>query len=324
MRFFITGATGFIGAHLVESLISQGHEVHALCRSESRASKLNKKTKILIGDLFDRATITKGMEGCDYVVHLAAHAKAWAKDSGTFYRINVTGSRLVLEASRELGVRRTIVVSTAGIYGASFDGIIDEDFVRKKDFFNEYEGSKALAESWVKDYIIEGLDVILVNPTRVYGPYQHGEPEALALMIKRLINGKLRLLPAPPDRIGNYVFVNDVVEGIQLAISKGKTGRTYILGGENKSSREFFHTLSEVAGIRIRMITIPLGIISLIVWLYYITARLLGKEPRVTPKWIAKVRYNWTVSSARAEKELGYKITSLRDGLKKTVASLDR
>lgn len=324
MKYFVTGATGFIGSYVVKRLVEQGHEVNALCRSESKASDLPEEVKVFLGDINTESEIHKGMEGCDFVYHLAAFAKVWAKDSGQFYKVNVAGTKLVLQAAKDLGIRKVVVVSTAGIYGASFDGLVDESFVRRKDFFNEYEGSKALAESWVKDYVTEGLDVVLVSPTRVYGLYLSGSPESLSLLILKFVRGGWRYLPGPPDRIGNYVFVEDIVDGMELALNRGKPGRTYILGGENHSYKEFFTILSEVTGIKRKMIQIPVWFSFFFAWIQLLAARLFGIDPLITPKWVPKAKYHWAVSSARAEKELGYRITSLRDGLKRTVEALDR
>ncbi len=324
MKYFITGATGYIGEYLVRSIISQGHVVHAFCRSKRKAEALPKQAKIFLGDILQEDEIRRGMAGCDYVFHLAALAKVWSEDPGEFYRVNVTGTNLVLQSARDLGVKRVVVVSTAGVYGASFDKIIDENFVRQKDFFNEYEGSKALSESWVKDYVIGGQDVVIVSPTRVYGPYLSGLPDSVTLMVLKYVKSGWRFLPGPKDRIGNYVYIEDVVAGIELALEKGKTGRTYILGGENHSYWDFFKILSDVAGIKRKMYQIPPGVSFVFAWFQLQAAYLFGIEPLITPKWVPKAKYHWAVSAARAEKELGYQITSLKDGLTKTVAWLKR
>ncbi len=324
MKYFVTGASGYIGAHLVRSLVDKGHEVHALCRSEKKAAKLPEQSKIFIGDILDEKSVRKGMEDCDYVYHLAAYASVWAKDSGHFYKVNVTGTNIVLTAAREFGVKRVVVVSTAGIYGASFDGVVNEDFVRQKDFFNEYEGSKALSESHIKDYVINGLDVILVSPTRVYGPYIIGASDSVTMMIEKYVLGKWRFYPGPSDRIGNYVYVGDVVDGMELAMKDGLKGRTYILGGENYSYKDFFSILSSVSGINRKMIQIPIFISLIFAWFQLLIAKLFDKNPLITPKWVPKAKYHWAVSSKRAENELGYKITSLKDGLKKTIEGLYR
>ena len=314
MKYFITGATGFIGAHLVESLVEKGHEVHAIYRSQEKAAGLNKKARLFPGDLFDLAAMKKGMEGCDYVCHLAAYARVWSKNSGEFYKINVVGTNNVLSIARELGIKKIVVVSTAGIYGASMGDVVTEDFVRKKDFFNEYEGSKALSESMIKDRVIEGMDIVI--PTRVYGHYLIGRPESASLLVEKYVNNNWRFIPGPVDKIGNYVYVKDVVEGIVLAFDKGKAGRTYILGGENHSYMEFFRILSSVSGIARKMITIPLFVSYFIAFIQLLLAKFTGRDPLITPKWVVKAKYDWEVSSERAVKELGYEITRLEDGLR--------
>jgi farnesol dehydrogenase len=323
MKYFVTGATGFIGYHLSKSLIENGGEVNALCRSEAKSSLLPSEVNIIYGGILDRDALRRGMKGCDYVFHLAAYAKVWAKDSGIYYEINVRGTNNVLDIAIESGVKRVVVVSTAGVFGASFEETVREGFIRRKDFFNEYEGSKALSESYIKDYVLSGLDVVVVSPTRVYGPYLFGEPESVTLLIKKYLSGRWRFLPGPPDRIGNYVYVGDVVDGMQLALSHGKAGRTYILGGENHSYRDFFQVLSSVTGIRRRMFSIPIFISSFFSLLQLISAKLFGRAPLITPKWIAKARYHWRVSSERAIEELGYSITPLDEGIRKTIEGSD-
>ena len=308
MKYFVTGATGYIGEYLVNSLISDGHDVHALCRSTQKAANLPPETIICPGDIMDEKAIQGGMKGCDYVFHLAAFAKVWASDPGTFFDINVRGTNLVLESARLLAVKKVVVVSTGGVYGPSFGSAITEDYVRKVDFNNEYEGSKTLSESWIKDFILDGLDVVIVSPTRVYGPYLHGEEESVTMMIKKYLTRGWRFIPGPADKIGNYVFVEDVVDGMKKALLKGKKGRTYILGGDNYSYGEFFKLLSKVSGISRKMFQIPLFMAYLFAWIQLQLARVFGREPLITPKWVAKAKHHWEVSSERAVKELDYKL----------------
>ncbi len=324
MKYFVTGATGYIGEHLVSSLISDGHEVIALCRSKKKVDMLPPETRIFYGDMMDKSALEQGMRGCDFVFHLAAYAKVWARNPGLFYDLNVRGTNLVLSAARNIGVKRVVVVSTGGVYGPSFDDIVDETYVRKIDFNNEYEGSKALSESWIKDFVVEGMDIVIVSPTRVYGPHLHGEPESVTLMIKKYVKDGWRFIPGPAAKIGNYVFVSDVVEGMRKAMDIGKMGRTYILGGENYSYKDFFILLSKVTGIKRRMIQIPIFISYLFAWFQLFLAKIFGTDPLITPKWVAKAKYHWAVSSKRAEEELGYEITGLEDGLRKTVEELNR
>ncbi len=320
MKAFVTGSTGYIGSHLVNALIRRGYSVNALCRSVEKSKAIEQEgVEIIVGDLSNRDALIKGMENCSVVFHVAAMAKVWDKDSGSFYRINVEGTKNILDASVLGGVSRVVFTSTGGIYGASLKGTITEDSVRQLDFFNEYEGSKCLAESWVKDYVIRGLDVVIVSPTRVYGPYLFGEPESVTKMVKAFVKQSWRWIPGPVDKLGNYVFIDDVVNGHILAMEKGVKGSTYILGGSNHSYMEFFQLLRSLSGINRRLFPMPLWIIRFVAYVNLKSAQLFGIEPVITPKWVAKAKYDWKVDASKAHKELGMTITPLREGLQRTI-----
>jgi len=200
---------------------------------------------------------------------------------------------------------------------------ITENSVRNFDFFNEYESSKAFSESKIKDYVIDGLDVVIVSPTRVYGPYLFGQPESVTQLIEKYVLGNWRFIPGDGSKIGNYVFVEDVVLGHILAMEKGKKGHTYILGGTNHDYNTFFAKLSKISGIKRKMIYMPILFQMAFARLQLIKT-WLGKEPLITPKWIAKGKYDWHVTPQKAIDELGINLTSLDEGLKKTVEWLRR
>lgn len=323
MKIFVTGATGYIGSHLVKQLVESGHRVVAYCRSAAKAEHIRMdQVEIAIGDLDDRQGLMEAIQGCEAVFHVAAFARVWAKDSGTFYRINVEGTRNVLEAAKNSSVSRVVFTSTGGVFGASFDQPVTESHIRKKDFFNEYEGSKCLAESWVKDYVIAGLDIVIVSPTRVYGPYLFGTPESVTRMISSYVKGAWRWIPGPAEKIGNYVFIDDVVAGHIRALEKGKSGETYILGGTNHTYTEFFHILKQVSGLNKLMIPLPIWVINLIAYMNLLGARIFSIEPALTPKWVAKARYHWEVDVSKMREQLGVRGVPLEEGLRRTVSWL--
>lgn len=321
MKIMVTGATGSIGAHLVKMLSAQGHSVHVLVRSLEKAKNINFENVIPFkGDITDKTSVDKATKGCQQVYHLAAFAKVWAKNTGTFYRINVEGSENILQSAVANNVKKVVVASTAGIYGPSLTSIVTERKIRDIDFFNEYEGSKSMAESRVKDYVmLHNLDVVIVSPTRVYGPFVFGEPSSTTIMVNKFVNQGWRILPGTGKEVGNYAYIEDVAMGHLLAMEKGKPGETYILGGENYNYIDFFEILGKVAGVKRKMVKVPSWVQILIARIQLILAEWFGKEPMVTPKWIAKGKYNWEVSSEKAVSELGYKITPLKEGLEKTM-----
>lgn len=319
MSIFITGGTGYIGAHLLKKLTDSGETIHVLVRSKEKASNIeHPNVTIFEGDIMNKESIKEAMQGCSKVYHLAAFAKVWAKDPKTYFDINVTATVNVLEAAQELGVSKVIVTSTAGVYGASVSDDITETYVRDFDFFNEYESSKAISESRIKDFAIAGLDVSIVSPTRVYGPYLFGEPQSVTQLIQKYVKGKWRIIPGDGTKVGNYVFIDDVVDGHILAMENGKKGHTYILGGENHDYNSFFKILAIESGIHRKMIKLPIGLQMMFARIQLLKIPF-GGTPLITPKWIAKGKYDWKVDSSKALNELGLKITSLKEGIKKTI-----
>lgn len=319
MKIFITGGTGYIGAHLIKKLIEQGNTIHALVRSVDKAKQIEHPNVILFqGDILDKESIEKAIKGCDQVYHLAAFAKVWAKEVKTFFYLNVVATNLILDAAVKFNVKRVVVTSTAGVFGASLSGTITEKSARDLDFFNEYESSKALSESKIKDYVIAGLDVVIVSPTRVYGPFLFGKTESITQLIEKFVLGKWRFIPGDGKKTGNYVFIDDVVEGHILAMEKGRIGNTYILGGTNHDYNEFFKIISNVSGVKRKMIHMPIGL-QMAFSRIQLMKTWFGKEPLITPKWIAKGKYDWHVTPQKAIDELGLKPISMEEGIKKTV-----
>lgn len=319
MKYFVTGATGYIGAHLVKRLSDQGHTVHALVRNPKKAKGIQFPNVIFFeGDITNRDSMHAAMKGCDYVFHLAAFAKVWTPDPKTYFDLNVTATTNLLQSAKEHNIKRCVITSTAGVFGASISGVITETSSRDFDFFNEYESSKALSESKIKDFVIDGLDAVIVSPTRVYGPYLFGEPEAITLLIKKFTTGGWRFLPGDGSKEGNYVYVHDVVAGQLAAMEKGRKGHTYILGGTNHSYTEFFKLLAEAAGIKRTMIPMPLALQQAFAYIQQ-AKTWFGGEPLLTPKWVAKGKYDWRVSPQKAIDELSLPVTPLATGLKETV-----
>lgn len=319
MTYFVTGGTGYIGAHLIKRLSEQGHRVHALVRNPTKAKHIEfPNVHLFKGDITEVSSLQAAMKDCTGVFHLAAYAKVWAANPKTYFDLNVVATNTILNVALENAIKRCVITSTAGVFGASLHQPITEESSRNFDFFNEYESSKALSESKIKDYVINGLDVVIVSPTRVYGPTLGGQPESVTLLIQKFVKGNWRFLPGDGTKIGNYVYVEDVVAGHLAAMEKGKKGHTYILGGPNHSYQDFFDTLKKVSGVKRWMLPMPLSFQFIFANIQLIKT-WFGKEPLLTPKWVAKGKYDWKVSPQKAVDELGLHITSLEKGLEKTV-----
>ena len=321
MKIFLTGATGYIGAQLAKQLASQGHTVHALFRSQNKTGDLRSEEYILLflGDIMDKESLEKAMEGCDAVFHVAAFAKPWHKDPQTFYRLNVQGAENVFITAKMVGVKRVVFTSTAGVISPSNGAPSDEKTPRNTPLSTHYEKSKAQAEMLANSLNSSGLEIITVNPSRVYGPGLLSDSNGVTRMVKLYLEGKFRVLPGDGKSIGNYVYISDVVEGHIKAMQHGRAGERYILGGENASFIQFFETLSSVAGKDFRLFKLPISVMTMAAKAMEVRANLTGASPIITPPFVKKYLYDWDLSSAKAERELSYRPISLEDGLAKTL-----
>lgn len=325
MRVFVTGGTGFIGERLIRRLLSEGYEVSALYRSEKKKDDLDlPQVNWIRGDITDENCLNEGMQGCEVVFHVAAYAVAWEEHPGDFRKFNVQGTINVLNAAIANGIKKVIFTSTAGIFGPSINGVITEESVSPLPHFTGYERSKAEAENIVREYVKNtGLYVVIVNPTRVFGPGPLNQSNSTTLMIKKYMEGKWHILPGNGKAIGNYVYVEDVVNGHILAAKHGKAGERYILGGENISYREFFDTLSLIVGRKNWLLPLPLPVMLAFAYLLVGVHKIYhGFLPPVTPAHVRKFSYNWEVSCEKAKRELGYTITPFEEAVQKTVAYL--
>jgi nucleoside-diphosphate-sugar epimerase len=319
MKVFVSGATGFIGARLVEKLACLGYTVHALYRDEKKAEKIRIPGVVLFrGDIMDFESVEKAMSGCSQAYHLAAYAKVWEKNHARIYQLNLGATMRVLRAAINASVERTVVTSTAGIFGPS-DGDPVTENASPSRYFIDYEYSKAILEEVLKTTAAAGVQVITVNPSRVYGPGELSESNGVTRMIDKYRKGKWHIIPGNGNSSGNYVYIDDVVQGHILAMQKGVPGKSYILGGENISYTGFFKELSGLTGLKPFMIKVPVPLMIFMATAIFNLARIRGKSPLITPALARKFSHNFLVSSNRAETELGYHSLSLREGLQKTL-----
>jgi nucleoside-diphosphate-sugar epimerase len=321
MKVFITGGTGFIGSGLTEKLISENHEVIILARNPS-AVRFNAKDKVNIikGDLSNKSALTEGMKDCDWVFHMAAWAKPSYKDPKIVTGINIDGTVNVFDAALESHVKKVVFTSTGGTMSFSHDGNpVDESTNPDPILHTLYEKTKAKAEKIAIDYSKKGLAVITVNPTRVYGPGMLTESNSMTKIIRLYISGLWRIIPGNGKSIGNYVFIDDVIEGHILAARFGRSGERYILGGENHSFRDLFDIIGETAGKKRIMVNLPAGLMKGIVKGFMFISKISGSPPAITIDWLDKYLNNWIMSSDKATKELGYKITPLSEGVFRTI-----
>lgn len=325
MKCFVTGANGFIGSRLVQKLAAEGHEVYCLVRTPEKFTPLSSiRTHLILGDLDNPAALSEGSMGCDVVYHLAAFAKPWCSDASLPYKINVQGTKNLLEASLKNKVKKFILTSSAAVLGPAFNNCsIDENVIRDTPFFNDYESTKALAEQLAMEFVTRGLQVIVLNPTRVFGPGPINESNSITKIIKLYQQGWWHIIPGNGSKTGNYVYIDDVVNGHLLAAEKGQSGERYILGGENLTYRQFFSILANNTGKHRFLVRFPIWLMLLVSAMMEFQARYTGIPPLITPPWIKKYLNHWNLSSQKAINHLGYRITPFNEGVLKTLTWLN-
>jgi nucleoside-diphosphate-sugar epimerase len=320
VKVFVSGATGFIGIQLVKRLVGTGITVHALYRSESKADLIRMEgVKLFKGDILDLSSLEKAAEGCHQAYHTAAFAGVWAKDPAIIQQLNIEGALNVIKAADNCGIGRVVVTSTAGILGPSETEPLNENSPPPSSFFTQYEESKFQLEQILMKRIETNPEVVIVNPTRVYGPGFLSESNGVTKMIKQYVEGRWRLIPGNGESLGNYVFVEDVVTGHLLAMEKGTPGERYVLGGENISYNQLFQYTRQTSGVHKRLYKIPLWIMLSAAGIMKGISRITGQPPMVIPDLVRKFNHNWIVSSDKAIHHLGYCPMEALGGIEKTV-----
>lgn len=321
MKIFISGATGFIGSRLALRLAGEGHQVHALYRAESKRAILqHPNIQLFKGDILDFNSLVVPVEGCSQIYHAAAFARVWDRDPSTVYRQNIEGTMNVIRAGIMAGVKRIVCTSTAGVLGPSVPGIlVDEDTPRPPNYFIDYECSKKIMEEILHTLSLVGAEIIIVNPSRVFGPDIMSDSNGITRIMQRYIQGKWHIIPGDGKSIGNYVYIEDVVTGHIQAMENGKPGERYVLGGDNLTYNELFEELAQVTGKRNFMIHLPFPIMKIISQMMLFIARISGRPPLITPALVTKYNHNWNLSSAKAQKELNYQPVNFKTGAGLTI-----
>lgn len=320
LKVLVTGASGFIGRKLCLSLAEMGYDVTALCRNTNHPFLIqHHNINFVKGDILDVASLEKAMQDCYQVYHTAAMAKMWCKKEQDFYDVNVLGTRNVLKCALKLGVERVVHTSTCGVWGPTLNFPVSENDPRAVGFPISYERTKYLAELEVKEFVNQGLEVVIVNPSRVYGDGPITDSNTVSKMVRGYIKGTWHFIPGNGETIANYAFVDDVVNGHISAMLNGRNGERYILGGEDMSFNGFFSVLKQITGKDRKLYKIPLGIIKTYSVLEYLKMKFLNLTPYFLPAFADRLKYNQQYNSNKAINELDYRITPFLVGLRKTV-----
>jgi dihydroflavonol-4-reductase len=319
MKVFVTGATGFVGSHVARVLAGQGVDLRLLVRPSSDLRNIQGLTADrVIGDLRDPASVEKAMAGCDVVFHVAADYRLWVRDPEQMYRANVEGTRAVLAAARKNKVRRVVYTSSVATMGFTSNGLgADEDSpVSLGNMIGPYKRSKFMAEEVALEAARSGMDVVVVNPSTPVGE-QDIKPTPTGRIVVDFLKKKF---PAYVDTGLNLVDVRECARGHVAALEKGRRGERYILGGENLTLKQILDKLAAITGLPSPRLRVPYvmalatGVVDEVV-----TGRILGREPRATIDAVRMGRKKMFVSSAKAERELGWKVVPVDGALRRAV-----
>lgn len=322
MKVLVTGATGYVGSHVAARLVAAGHAVLALVRPGSEA-RLPAGCRPIAGDLRNAVSVRRALPGCDALVHLAALVRMWVRDSREFDRVNVEGLSTVLRAAEEAGVGRIVYTSSIVALGPTDGVVCDEDRERiDLKFHTDYERSKWIADRMARDKAATGLPLITVYPGVVYGPGTPSQGNLLERTLRSFAAGRLRFRLGRGDRRICYAYVEDVAQGHLLALERGRPGRGYILGGENATQDRLFEVLQELTGVAPPRRSVPYWAGEAMGRLLRGAAWITGVPPAFSDGVIGTFRHEWAYRSDRAERELGYRITPLRQGLRRTLETL--
>jgi nucleoside-diphosphate-sugar epimerase len=307
MRYFVTGATGFLGGVLVRQLVAAGHEVRALVRAPERAAALGDPgVTAHVGDVTEPDSLLEPMRGVDGVFHVAGWYKIGAADKSMAERINVSGTRNVIEVARQLGAPRVVCTSTLAVFGDTHGVVADESYQYEGPFASEYDRTKWLAHHTAIGFAREGMPIVLVQPGLIYGPHDHGPMRPLWDLFLR------RRLPFVPDRAAYcWGHVEDIARGHVLAMERGRAGESYIIAGPA-------HRLIDAFGIgaRITGLPSPRPMPSVLLRVAASAMELVGADAEA----VRVLGATYLGTSAKAQSELGFSARPLEQGLREMLA----
>ena len=318
MKVLVTGATGFVGGNLARKLWEQGHEVMALVRPGSiRAAMEGTGIQSVTGDILDRDSVDRAVQGCEAVFHCAAAYTFWSPDPDAIYRTNVDGTVNVLKAALQAGVSRVVYTSTVSTIGLpDWELSTEETLADPNHLAGHYKKSKYQAELAALDMVSQGLPVIVVNPTTPVGPWDV-KPTPTGRMVLDFLLGRI---PAYVDTGMNLVDVEDVAEGHILAMERGQPGQRYLLGNRNVSLKEVFDMLADATGLAAPKWRAPYWLVMGAGYVdELVEGRLLKKEPRIPLEGLKVSKSPMYVSCQKAITELGQPQSSVEEALQKAI-----
>jgi dihydroflavonol-4-reductase len=319
MRVFLTGSTGFVGSHVARAYVEAGAELRLLTRTSSNVSLLEGwDGERVTGDLRRPEGLRTALRGCDALVHVAADYRLWVRDPKEMYAANVDGTRELLRLAREEGVAKVVYTSSVATMGFQKDGtIVDEATpVSIEDMIGHYKRSKFLAEQEAIAAARAGQHVMILNPTTPIGSGDV-KPTPTGRIVVDFLNRKF---PAYVDTGLNLVDVVEVARMHVQALDHGTPGERYILGGENLTLKQILDRMSAITGLPSPTMKVPHAVAMAFAFFdETFTGRIRGKEPRATVEAVRMGQKFMFASSAKAERELGFRVLPIYEALRSAI-----
>lgn len=319
MKALVTGANGFTGSHLVKALEQRGDTVVGLVRKSSNLTRLSDcNVQLVYGDITDRNALKTAMAGVDWVFHTAAYVELGLVDAAKMARVNVEGTRAVMEIAQAAGVSKAVYCSTIGVFGDTQGRVVDETFQRTQtDFSSAYDRTKYDAQQIVDHCAAQGLPVVSVLPSGIFG----ADDPHFGPVLQQFLKGGLKVW-AGGDRVTGIVQVDDLCAAMILAAEKGKPGEHFIISAGDLTTREMFGILSQETGIPAPR-EAPKFLVRLAGNLLDPIGRLLNWQPPISRE---RVHYIYDrcvrVDATKARQELGWQPRSVSQTLREIVAIL--
>jgi dihydroflavonol-4-reductase len=316
MKALVTGANGFTGAHLVKALRDRGAQVVAYVRESSDLSRLDGlAVDYHYGDITDSAKLTQAMQGVDVIYHIAAYVELGIVDAAKMERTNVQGTQAVLTAMQAAQVPKMLYCSTIGIFGDTQGQTIDETFVRtQQGFSSAYDRTKYAAQQLVNNAVKNGSHIVSVMPSGIFGI---DDPHFVPVL-KAFKKGRIKVW-AGGERVTGIVHVDDLVQGMILAIEQGRSGDYFILSAGDLTTREMFAVFSQATGIPAPK-NAPKLVVRVVANVLEVVGRAVGWQPPIDRE---RAHYIYDrcvrVSGGKAMRELGWQPRSPEQTLREIV-----
>lgn len=317
MKYFVTGATGFVGSHVVRQLVDAGHQVVAVVRNPAQAQELSQLgVTIAQGDVTDKESMREPMRNTDGVFHIAGWYKVGVKDKRDGAKINIQGTRNVLELMKEFGIQKGVYTSTLAINSDTHGQEVDETYRFTGQHLSEYDRTKWVAHYEVADPLIAaGLPLVIVMPGLIYGP---GDTSTVRTTFLQYLQRKL---PVLPERTAfSWAHIDDIARGHILAMEQGKSGESYSIAGPTHTLIDGMQLAQTITGVPLPRLRLSPGMMKAMSATMGVVEKIFPVPADYSAEYLRiSAGVTYIGSNAKARRELGYAPRSLQEGLTQTL-----